>query len=164
MGFALSKLVSESNSLEKDPQTGLLPPPSQSSHSFFINYNLVNGIQSSFQEEKKFYWEKLNQSLEKIADVYLIFLLVVGPIFLVLAIIKNCLLKFVLNKKTEILEVFFEIPRKSCASIQKECEKFIIKLSLEGDEEDMEISDLEDNEEGENKNNKAQKKRQIMGE
>lgn len=53
-----------------------------------------------------------------------------GSVLSALMVVKNCLLKCVLNRKTEILEVFFEIPRRSCTNIQKECEKFIMRLSV----------------------------------
>lgn len=62
--------------------------------------------------------------------MYLIFLVVMGSVLSALMVVKNCLLKCVLNRKTEILEVFFEIPRRSCTNIQKECEKFIMRLSV----------------------------------
>jgi hypothetical protein len=42
---------------------------------------------------------------------------------------NNLLLSKVLQKKTEVLEIFFEIPRKTCRNLQKDCEKFIQRFA-----------------------------------
>ena len=42
-----------------------------------------------------------------------------GSILIILLFIKNFMVRTVLEKKAKILEVFFEIPRKSCSLIQK---------------------------------------------
>jgi hypothetical protein len=82
-------------------------------------------------------------------------------------VIKNILLRIVMKKKEEILEVFFEIPRKSCTSIQKECERFIQRLSSENQEDFETVSitseDSESGFQGEKKGHR-QKKRTIVGE
>ena len=91
---------------------------------------------------------------------------VTAGVFFVAMAVKNVLLRIVLKKKSEILEVFFEIPRKACTSIQKECERFIQRLSSE-DQEDLESLSMasEGSEAGfaEEKKVHKQKKRTVMG-
>lgn len=43
------------------------------------------------------------------------------PLVMAFSLINNTLLKGVLNKKTEVLEIFFEIPRRTCRNLQKDC-------------------------------------------
>lgn len=61
-----------------------------------------------------------------------------------MTIVTNVLLFNITKKKTEILEVFFEIPRKTCKGYMKECEVFIQKLA--SDNQDFEIQSVDGDE------------------
>jgi len=127
LGFALNKLISESNSMKSN--TGLYSQTS--SHVHFVNYNTVNGLILSTKIENNLAVQSFIDSLDKIASIETAYIGVTVGLFLTAMIVKNILLRIVLKKKSEILEVFFEIPRKACTSIQKECERFIQRLSSE---------------------------------
>ena len=68
-------------------------------------------------------------------DALIIYLAASASVFVVILIVKNVILQSVLDKKAEIIEVFFEIPRKACSDIQKECERFVQHLSSESSED-----------------------------
>lgn len=59
------------------------------------------------------------------------------PLVFLFLIVNNFLLQKAQDKKASVLEVFFEIPRKTCKNLQKDCERFIQKFasSNEGDVE-----------------------------
>lgn len=58
---------------------------------------------------------------DSVITTYIIYLAISTSVFLLILIFKNLILLAVLKKKAEILNVFFEIPRYACSSIQKEC-------------------------------------------
>jgi hypothetical protein len=68
---------------------------------------------------------------DSVLGTYSIYLGVSGAAFAVMLLVKNLVLRAVLRKKAEILNVFFEIPRFACSAIQKECERFIQRLTMD---------------------------------
>jgi hypothetical protein len=56
---------------------------------------------------------------EDVINIYSIYLGASAAAYFVILIIKNIMLRAVLKKKAEILNIFFEIPRVACNSIQK---------------------------------------------
>lgn len=130
LGFALNKLISEANSAK----SAATIYNQSSSHVFFVNYNTINGLILSAKTENTLAMNAYKQALDSIASIEIVYIGITIGIFVSAIIAKNVLLRIVLKKKSEILEVFFEIPRKACTSIQKECERFIQKLSSENQE------------------------------
>lgn len=64
LGFALSKLVSEGNTISQDPNTGLLASASDSSNTFFISYNMVNNMLETLWNERQDYKDKSAKRLK----------------------------------------------------------------------------------------------------
>ena len=62
---------------------------------------------------------------------YIVYLAISTSVFFFILVFKNLILRAVLKKKAEILNVFFEIPRYACSSIQKECERFVQRLTMD---------------------------------
>lgn len=161
LSFALNKWVSEAGAVSTSTSVTL---PSDS-HVFYLGYNTVNAINLGCS------WavEALQQSFVSLISGTLtfniVYLGVVGSVFLVLLLGKNVILNLVLKKKAEILNIFFVIPRAACNSIQKECERFIQKLSVEDDNAEMDSCGSDDEEKQIAKDKRGkQKKRTIMGE
>lgn len=88
---------------------------------FFLQYNTVNGLLIGCEEALSQLGRDLNGSVGKGTTECVIYLIICCCVFAVILIAKNIVLRQVLLKKAEILNIFFEIPRYSCSSIQKEC-------------------------------------------
>lgn len=76
---------------------------------------------------------------DSVLHTYSLYLGLSAAAYVVILLIKNLVLRAVLRKKAEILNVFFEIPRIACNGIQKECERFIQRLTMDEEEEEYEL-------------------------
>lgn len=125
MGFALSKLISECNSISNTLEKLLVANDSVA----FVNYNSLNELIGSAYQQSQLNVDAINASISYHFQSTILFLCSSLPLLLVFVGINNLLLSRVLQKKTEVLEIFFEIPRKTCRNLQKDCEKFIQRFA-----------------------------------
>ena len=123
LGFAVNKLVSEADLLAN--------ANADSSSLFFVQFNSVNGLALGCEQGLGVAWAAVSSYFAAGA----IFLALCGSLVGGSLLVQNLVLRKVLKKKADILNIFFEIPRSSCSFLQKECERFIQKLS-NNEEED----------------------------
>jgi len=95
----------------------------------FVNYNSINDMIVTAEQQSQLDSEAINDSIDEHRQTTVLFLCSNVPLLLVFIGINNILLSRVLQKKTEVLEIFFQIPRKTCRNLQKDCEKFIQRFA-----------------------------------
>lgn len=134
----------------------------------FVGYNAINDLVISVQKQSELSVNAVDSSIGSHFQTTVYFLSGTLPLLLVFVLISNMLLSRVLQKKTEVLEIFFEIPRKTCRNLQKECEKFIQRFAnsqqneLDGQSEVDYEEEIEESLDSEKESKK--KKRSIEGE
>lgn len=126
LAFAINKLISEAQLVAA---AATITPDDPD--LFFVQFNSVNGLLTGCEQALLEGRKTLLSLNDSVLKTYSIYLAVSAAAYVVMLLIKNLILRAVLRKKAEILNVFFEIPRYACSAIQKECERFIQRLTMD---------------------------------
>ena len=116
LAFAINKLISEAQLLAAAATVAPDDPD-----LFFVQFNSVNGLEVGCELALLEGKNTLLSMNDSVLGTYAIYLGVSAGAYILMLFIKNLILRAVLRKKAEILNVFFEIPRYACSAIQKEC-------------------------------------------
>jgi hypothetical protein len=103
LSFAINKMVSESQTLSATQG----PYAANNNDLFFINYNSVNSIYISCEETIAYFNKLFNAEMSDQSRQCVIFIAASSAFFFILLVIKNLLIRSVLKKKAEILNIFF---------------------------------------------------------
>ncbi len=95
LGFAINKLISEADLLATGDRGY--------STEFFVIYNSVNGIEVGCEDGLKLLWGGINTDYGQALTFFALCVSLLAGIL----IVQNIILRKVLNKKADILNIFF---------------------------------------------------------